>query len=468
MKLLLPLFLYTFLLSTNLVSQNKLGQVAYAQWDREEGQWIYYSFDSWAYDEFGQEKIFKHIDTRYSDYTPTNNTHTNSKYNSEGKLIEQNILNYGPNQWENILLKNSYHSNGELIEELRTKTTSYNDYVQSYKVVYEHDVIENRRSKKNYFKADAGQFILTNQFDTVFNDQNCLIETSSYTYNPDGSIRFGHKLNKEYTNECLLLQSDSYRWDVNLESMKIDRRNVYEYFNDGKLMITTYLEFTGGTNQWETEHFAETEFNDAGEITRYFLESYRYNSIDTTLQLYSYTSRDEIETFQQYETINTTEGKYFRRTRKDSFSYHYNLQDQVILEEEYNQNYDHAVMKNVITYDYYCNGQLKSEVREQETPYFRADYRYVGGVDCPLDEEDGVLMLFPNPTLGVFTIQANFLAKPETTIQVFTLLGQEVFYEKINQTSFQYQIDLSNFERGNYIVMVSNSEGRLSEKLVVF
>ena len=35
------------------------------------------------------------------------------------------------------------------------------------------------------------------------------------------------------------------------------------------------------------------------------------------------------------------------------------------------------------------------------------------------EEEDGAMMLFPNPTSGMFTIQADLLVKPETTIQVF-------------------------------------------------
>ncbi len=467
MKLFLPLFFFILLLTTNLFSQNKIGQIAYAQWDREIEQWSYFSFDTWTYDEDGQEKIFTHTDTRYSDYTPTNNKHSNSKYNSDGKLLEQNVLNYGPNEWENVLLKNSYHSNGELIEELRTITYSHNDQVHSHKVVYEHNINENRKSKKNYFKADDSQFILTNQFDTVFNDQNCLIEIASYAYNIDGSIRYGRKWKNEYTDDCQLLQSEFLRWDVSLLSFRPESRTEYEYFNEGKLMITNHLGFNDDTNQWELEHLAETEFNDYKEMTRYFIESFRNNVIDTTLQLYSYTSQNEIETFLQYETVNTTEGRYFLRTRKDSFSYRYNLQGQIIIEEEYNQNYDHAVTKNTITYNYYCNGQLKSEVRERETPYYRVDYRYVGGVDCPLEAEHGAMILFPNPTSGKFTIQANLLAQPETTIQVFTLLGQEIFSEKINQTSYQYQIDLSNFEKGNYIIMVSNSGERLSEKLVV-
>ena len=83
-------------------------------------------------------------------------------------------------------------------------------------------------------------------------------------------------------------------------------------------------------------------------------------------------------------------------------------------------------------------------------------------------EDETQLLLFPNPTSGGFTIQADLLANSEATIQVFTILGQEVFSEKVNQTSYQYQLDLSNFGKGNYIVVINNSEEILSEKVIVF
>lgn len=468
MKLFLPLFFFSFLISSPLFSQNKIGQIAYAQWSVEEGKWIYYSHDNWSYDEEDREISFSHLDTRYSDYTPTNNTKSISKYSGDGKLAEKNTLNYGPNQWENVLSGYKYDSDGRMMEEWFTSTNSQVDDVRIYKYVFEKDDVENRHSLKFYQKNETGNFFLQSLTDSLFNDQNCLIEYSVLNYLEDGSLQYGRNWKMEYTNDCQLLQSDFYRWDPGLESMEPRDQDIYEYFNDGKLMIITSKGFNDNINQWEVEYVIETEINDDGEKIRYFVKSYRNNSIDSTLQLFTYTSRNEIETFQQYEMINTSEGKIFLRTRNDSIAYQYNLEDQIILKEEYRQNYENAVLKHTTTYEYYCNGQLKSEVREHEVPYYRTDYRYVGGADCPLEDEDEAMMLFPNPTSGIITIQANLLANSEATIQVFTLLGQEVFLEKINQMSYQYKLDLSALGSGHYFVSISNEEGIVSKKVIIF
>jgi hypothetical protein len=106
------------------------------------------------------------------------------------------------------------------------------------------------------------------------------------------------------------------------------------------------------------------------------------------------------------------------------------LDDQLILKEGYTQSYDYPVAKHVATYKYYCNGQLKSETSGGDYPSHRKDYRYHGGVDCPLEEEGKSLLLFPNPTEGRFTIQSNLLSNSATTIQVFTILGKRFFLRK--------------------------------------
>ena len=468
MKLFLPLFFFSILISSPLFSQNKIGEIAYAQWSVQEEKWIYHSFENWTYNEEGRELFYTYRDSRYSDYQPTNNLRSISKYDGAGKLIETNNLHFGPNDWQNNFNQFSYDSDGRQIERLSTSTSSYDDKKNIFKYVFEKDDIGNERSMKMYWQNESGNFSLRNQEDSIFNDQGCLTEKSIFEYNIYGLIHYGREWKMEYSDDCQLLQSEFYRWDLSLESMTPRDQYIYEYFNDGKLLITTFMGFNDNSNQWEVEHITETETNDEGETTRYFVESYRNNSIDSTLQLYTYTTRNEIETFQQYEMVNTTEGKIFLRTRNDSIAYQYNLEDQIILKEEYRQNYENAVLKHTTTYEYYCNSQLKSEVREHEVPYYRIDYRYVGGADCPLEDEDEAMMLFPNPTSGIFTIQANLLANSETTIQVFTLLGQAVFVEKINQTSYQYKLDLSALGSGHYFVSISNEEGIVSKKVIIF
>jgi len=361
MKHFLPSFFIMFFISMNLFSQNKIGQIAYANWNLEEEKWNYHSFDSWNYDENGREELYTYQDTRFSDFTPTNNLHSFSQYDDEGKLIEKHDLHYGPNEWRNFIYRYTYDSEGRLMEEEVTSTTSQNDVQVMYKNVFEIDDDENRKSALFYYKNEAGNYFLENRKDSIFNNQNCLIEQSFFTYFENGLIRFGRKWITAFTDECEPLQIDFYRWNTGVELLVHENKEVYDYFNDGKLITLTQEEYNDNSNQWNTRQITETELNDDGLITRYFSELYRSTGIDSTLTLTTYTSKNEVETSQKYQMRNTLEGRFFQRVRNDSFAYHYNLQDQIILREDFYQFRENSIVENTIVYKYYCNGQLRND-----------------------------------------------------------------------------------------------------------
>lgn len=469
MKLLLPLFFCSLFFSSQLFSQNKIGQIAYAQWDTEVEKWNYHSFDNWSYDEQKREDFFCHMDSRHSAYTPTNNLKSSSVYNAAGELKEKSNYHFGPNEWFNEFNEYTYDANQEPMEQLVTWSYSYGDQINQQKYVFEKDEIENRRTTKIYDKSGSGSFILRSQRDGFFTAQNCLRKENVLSFYDDGTIQHGRSWDMEYLADCQPFSTHFSRWNVILEIMQESNKYIYDYSDDEKTMVVTYFEYDHSINEWETKSISESEFDDNQQRVRYFVESFKNSSIDSFLTINTYTSKEEVETHQKYETQNFfNSGRRFGHIRSDSFSYHYDLNDQLTLKEEFTQHYENPITKHYSKYKYYCNGQLKSETSGGDYPSHRKDYRYHGGVDCPLEEEGKSLLLFPNPTEGRFTIQSNLLSNSATTIQVFTILGQEVFSEKINQMSYQYQLDLSNFGKGNYIITVSNQEERMSEKLIVF
>ena len=469
MKLFLPLFFFTFLITTCLFSQNKIGQIAYAQWDTEAEKWNYHSFDTWSYDELNREDLFSRRDSRNSAYTPTNNLSSSSKYDAAGNLKEKNNYHYGPDEWTNEFNEYSYNAEEGQREQLVTWSSSWDDNVILSKYVFEKDEIANSRTIKMYNKNEAGNFILKSQRDSFLTAQNCLRQENMFSFHDDGTIEYGRTWDMEYTADCQLFSIHFSRWNGVLGIMQEMNKYIYEYSNDGKKTVVTFYEYDQSTNQWETKSISDSEFDDNEQRVRYFVESFKTNSIDSFLTINTYTSQNEMETVQKFQTQNLSDGRYYKHLRSDSFAYHYDLEDRIFLKEEFIQHHENLVRTITTTYDYYCNGQLKSQIGTyDDRPNYRLDYRYHGGVDCPLDEDGKNLLLFPNPTAGDFTIQSNLLSNSITTIQVFTILGQEVFSEKINQMSYQYQLDLSSFEKGNYIIMVSNEEERVSEKLIVF
>ena len=469
MKLFLPLFFFTLLISTTLFSQNKIGQIAYANWDTEAEKWNYHSFETWTYDEQEREELFLRRDSRYSDYTPTNNLTTSSKYDAAGNLIEKNDYHFGPSQWINEFSEYRYNAEQEMIEQLITSSNSWGDEVRQQKYIFEKDEDENSRTTKIYEKNEMGVFILRSRQGSYFTAQNCPWKEELFSFYDDGTIQHGRIWETEYTADCQVLNIHFSRWNGVLEIMQELNKYIYEYSDDGKLMISTYFDWDEDANQWETKQIIETEFDNEKQTLRQFVELFKNISIDSFLTINTYTSQNEIETVQKNQTQNFTDGRYYEHLQTDSFAYHYDLEDRIILKEEFIQRHTNPVRINTTTYDYFCNGQLKSEIGTYDgRPNYRKDYRYFGGVDCPLDEDEKNLLLFPNPTEGRFTIQSNLLLNSTTTLQVFTILGQEIYSEKINQMGYQYQLDLSSFEKGNYIITLSNEDERVSEKLVVF
>ncbi len=469
MKLFLSFFFFSLLFSSQLFSQNKIGQIAYAQWNTTAEKWSYHSFDTWSYDDQEREELFFRKDSRYSDYTPTNNLRSSSKYDAAGNLKEKNDYHFGPNAWINEVNVYSYNAEQEKIEQLVTSSSSWGEAVRQQKIVFEKDEIENRRTTKMYEKNEMGNYILRSQRDSFLNAQNCLSKENIFSFYDDGKMQHGRTWEMEYTNDCQLFSTYFYRWNNVLEVMQELNKYIYEYSNDGKTEVITFYEYNESSNEWETKNILESEFDDDEQRVRYFVESFKNNSIDSFLTINTYTSKNEMETEQKYQTQNLSDGRYYEHLQSDSFAYHYDLKDRIFLKEEFTQRHENSVTKRTTTYDYYCNGQLKSQIgKYNDQPNYRMDYRYNGGVDCPLDEDEKNLFLFPNPTAGRFTIQSNLLSNSTTTIQVFTILGQEIFSEKINQMGYQYQLDLSNFEKGNYIITLSNEGERVSEKLIVF
>lgn len=82
-----------------------------------------------------------------------------------------------------------------------------------------------------------------------------------------------------------------------------------------------------------------------------------------------------------------------------------------------------------------------------------------------LREEQNIIV-FPNPSTGVFNIQFSNLNFSVGTITVTDALGREVFSSKINSQNSTYKFDISNQANGLYYVIV-NCDGKLFRSKVV-
>nr|MBP6315412.1 T9SS type A sorting domain-containing protein [Chitinophagaceae bacterium] len=88
---------------------------------------------------------------------------------------------------------------------------------------------------------------------------------------------------------------------------------------------------------------------------------------------------------------------------------------------------------------------------------------YALGADLPcwtlgsaqLLEENEKFEVYPNPASNIITIKGAYLDQQENEISVCNLLGQTILHTKFKTSNSLYQIDISEFENGIYLLKVN-------------
>jgi hypothetical protein len=82
----------------------------------------------------------------------------------------------------------------------------------------------------------------------------------------------------------------------------------------------------------------------------------------------------------------------------------------------------------------------------------------------PLTNNTRELLVYPNPSVGVFTLEMNHLADVET--DVYDLVGKCI-YRKHSSAILSQSIDLSNASKGVYFIKVSADDHQTTKKIMI-
>ena len=81
------------------------------------------------------------------------------------------------------------------------------------------------------------------------------------------------------------------------------------------------------------------------------------------------------------------------------------------------------------------------------------------------EDNTTILEVFPNPSLGKFTVFLHAKDIPNSTIDIFSLTGKLVYSEEFTDRKQLIEIPPENYRHGLYILRVHNEKFCLTKKI---
>lgn len=469
--------LYTFALMISLpivvFTQGNVTQKLDEFWNADAGIWDFLQVDKWRYDEANREVYAYHEDSFAWDFVLEDRRETNTEYDAQGNLIQQITRSWSDSTWNEYRTDNQYDDQNRIIERLDKYSYSFDpNYSYQGRINYEYDDLENRKTQRQYsFYNEATDWVLNNQMDSVFNENGCLLYWETRNFDSFGNLTYHRKEVWTHTADCLPLTYEFLYRESETAPFVSNYKRTYVYSADGKKTTTTHERFNENMGTWTTDSVTELEVDDEGRVVRQYSEAYSLDYIDKWLRTYTYTDKGEAAVFTNYQTYNWLAISEMQLTQRDSFVYEYNDLDQLIYKEGHHEYYypGSSDFKNkvVYKYNYYCDGQLKSETWENLPNINRTTYEYDQGGECLLAKKELELVIFPNPSDGNVQIRSNLLASPNAEVRVFSVLGQEVFGQKMEAVTERFALDLTDLPNGNYVISIIDGKKVISEKIYI-
>jgi len=131
-----------------------------------------------------------------------------------------------------------------------------------------------------------------------------------------------------------------------------------------------------------------------------------------------------------------------------------------------------TLIQNAVGQAYYCTkkGWYHVVVTNQYGCFATSDKVPFGGIES-INENNEIsqLNLYPNPTSGNFTIDITSKIQNEAQLQVVDIFGKSIYQEKltINQGKYLKTIDLANFGKGIYFVIIRTEKDIVSKRIVL-
>jgi hypothetical protein len=102
-------------------------------------------------------------------------------------------------------------------------------------------------------------------------------------------------------------------------------------------------------------------------------------------------------------------------------------------------------------------------VEDHTAPDFSYLMNSVTGIKEKAEQSE--LSIYPNPSNGLFTISLNHLEN--ATLQVYDILGKAVRTEALSGNQKEYQLDLTGYSKGIYLVNILSKGNHFTKKIIL-
>ncbi len=337
-------------------------------------------------------------------------------YDSQHRLIAVHEL--VPSEYE-LIDSVRYNEQNQLVR-LDGYQRMGNIWMNVYFIEYTYNAQGLIASRSNY-----------NNFDGIFE----LGGTYDYTYNEAGQI-----IHTELTMSDIVYQTGDYEYENGLLATEIwsysnpfsqsdefepAERMSYTYNNDGNLSLIVY-ELYDGISTWSLYGRRTYTYNEQGNCTE--IHAYDASGSETERSIFTYDNRLLEETLMPWNP---------EITRPQTF----NNKNIYTVEEYWALDVDFVLQ-------YVCD----------------YEYNYVGineGVGLA-EVEQLPLTITPNPTENIIVLSG--LAEGTHQMEIIDMAGRIVMSDNVSNSK---QIDLSDLQKGCYLVKVMNNQNLYTSKVVL-
>ena len=475
MQQLLLLFLIFYPLGSAIFAQSKVVKKTEERWNADDAKWDLKKGETWDFDDQGREVSY-FIEDHYDDflyYATFNKTLRKKEFDDFGNVIFTLIHSSSDSVFSEQKTTFQYDDQQRLTEEIRIYRSNYSDDIRQTRITFHYDDLALSERIQIYdYMPDTEAWVKVSDKLLFKNEHGCILKEERENFFKNGELRNRNHYYWTVDENCRPLTYEHWVKSENSDSLYLFEINTYTYSADDRIVTFESETFDLTFNAWVVNYRTETEVDEAGRLIRRFYETMNWEYFSQQLDLYTYNEKGERLTSHQYSSGGWSGIDSLKLYYRDSFVYEYEG-DQLLSRVGFYTTYDsssggNSTQKSTTNYEYYCDGQLKKEIIEQLPNVRRILYEYETKGACEEEISFKQLTVYPNPADGKLIVLSELFTNEGTVIKLFSMDGQTVALQKVDQLTDRIQLDVSNLPSGNYVVFISDGKDHLTEKVLIF